>query len=378
MAAAGFIMFGIGASAFARSSTLYTLDASWQPTFPAGAHQFSGVGIAAEPPVGSGLSGSLVYVTQRGDVTLDPVLVMNGTNGSLVRSWGKEHVAASTDADPSWGAHGITVEACSWPCVQNANMADAWHRVYIEDFTGHTLRSFSSTGEMLLSVGTPGVAGNGTSPIQFDHVADADVATGSIYPGRISPTLLYASDGDGGSNNRVVKLSLPATTESLTRAPPTLEWATPARYANPHSIALHKRSGLLVVANRELAELRLLREADGTDLGVLDCGLGFGARGKPYGVRSLSHRGRDLLFVASMDNPQDHKNQRISVVDVSGLTETSGARSPCTALQTLQIPSDDYSGPHLLGVNERTGDLYAALVADAPRSTVLRFTCTGC
>ena len=123
--------------------------------------------------------------------------------------------------------------------------------------------------------------------------------------------------------------------------------------------------------------------------------------GKPFGVRTYAPRtGRglaaprarsplqgeavapdsalDLLFVASMDNPQDGRWQRISVLDASGLTEAEGAHSPCRVLQTIRIDPKVYSGPHLLGVDERTGDLYAALVADKPLSTVLRFKCIEC
>ena len=78
-----------------------------------------------------------------------------------------------------------------------------------------------------------------------------------------------------------------------------------------------------------------------------------------------------------MDNPQDGRNQRIEVLDVSGLDAAAGATSPCARVQTLVVPTQ-YSGPHLLGVDALTGDVYAALVADQPRSTVLRFKCEGC
>jgi hypothetical protein len=47
-------------------------------------------------------------------------------------------------------------------------------------------------------------------------------------------------------------------------------------------------------------------------------------------------------------------------------------------LQTITIDPTTLSGPHLLGVDTNSGDIYVALVADAPRSTVLRYTCTGC
>lgn len=192
----------------------------------------------------------------------------------------------------------------------------------------------------------------------------------------VAPTTLYATDGDGGAANRVVRLELDA--RSLA---PTVRWATGHRYHNPHSITRHARSDLLVVADREDLELRLVRASDGADRGVLDCGLGFGPEsGRPFGVRTFARGGLDLLLVASMDNPQDHLNQRISVLDVSGLsdTEAGAASRSCVLLQTITIPPAQYSGPHLLGVDEESGDLYAALVADQPMSTVLKFTCSGC
>lgn len=85
---------------------------------------------------------------------------------------------------------------------------------------------------------------------------------------------------------------------------PHLEWATPARYNNPHSIAIHQKSGLLLVADREDLHVKLLQSSDGHDLGAWDCGLEFGAKGRPFGVRTLRIDGYDLTFVAIMDNPQ--------------------------------------------------------------------------
>ena len=61
--------------------------------------------------------------------------------------------------------------------------------------------------------------------------------------------------------------------------------------------------------------------------------------------------GADVLFVASMDNPQDGKHQRISVIDVSRLSASAGASSPCAVVQTLAVDPARFSGPHLLGVS---------------------------
>jgi len=84
-----------------------------------------------------------------------------------------------------------------------------------------------------------------------------------------------------------------------------------------------------------------------------------------------------IWFVAIMYNPQDGLNQQLVILDASGLQSHEGAKSKCTVLQRLEIESK-YSGPHLLGVDKHTGDIYAALVSDTPLSTVLRFKHRGC
>ena len=355
-------------------------DPHWKPAFPNGAHTFSAVGIAfaANNP-----NSAIVFVTQRGNASIDPVLVLNASDGSLLTSWGKPHVALTPSPPPrSWGAHGLSIEQCdTYPCGEGR--ISSFFRVWIEDFTGHTMRCFSATGRLLDSVGTPGIAGNGTSPIQFGNVADAAVVAGVAAPSSPpTPGTVYASDGDGGSANRVIAFETPSN---------RVLWATPAVYANPHSIALHDASQLLVVADREHSQLRLLRARDGLDLGAWDADL-LGARdartacarcraARRHGATRRRRRRRRVARLplrGDMDNPQDGRFQRITVIDASGLSAAAGTRSPCKVVQTIPLDPAEYSGPHLLGVDRATGDLYAALVADKPRSTVLRFKCVDC
>ena len=66
------------------------------------------------------------------------------------------------------------------------------------------------------------------------------------------------------------------------------------------------------------------------------------------------------------------------MLDAQHINAADGAKSRCSLLQQIDIDPNVYSGPHLLGVDAHNGDLYAALVADAPLSTVLRYKCTGC
>ena len=431
---------------------LYALDKSWQPQFPDGAHTFSAVAVS---PSGA------IYVSQRGNTSISPILVLD-RNGTLLRSWGAKNIATRTaQSTKTWGAHGVFADR---------DVAGGPDRVWVCDFFAHALVAFDDHGIQQLTIGTPGIAGNGTSPaMQFGSVADA------VTDGKGG---VYSSDGDGGINNRVVKLQqavAQADTETGVVPPTgggippesahfTFVWATPSvprnggslagdgdLFSSPHSLALHPRSGLLLVADRGHSSTRLLRASDGKDLGRWDCGLEGG--GRPFGVRFYSgpHRhgglpladdadgaaassvtshglgslasgagtdtddgtgtdpadtsapSLDLLLLATYDNPPTGEHQRLFVIDASPLrawaeavpsvteavpsvTEASSlatgsegggghgsGRPACHVLQELPIDPSRYSGPHLLGVDPFNGDIYAALIADAPLSTVLRF-----
>jgi hypothetical protein len=346
---------------------LYSLDSTWSPAFPAGAHTFSAVGVYRDQ----------LFVTQRGNSTLPPVLRLSTQNGDYLQGWGDRDIALAQPGN-TWGAHGLSIESCNYPCVENDAFPSL--RVWIEDFTNHTVTSFSSSGKKILQIGTPGVAGNGS--LQFDHVADAFVSPGVAAPSPgpevlRAPSFVYATDGDGGYANRVMKIQVPNTNTARGDGPFEV-WVTGHVFNNPHSITLHAASQFLIVADREQQSLQLLSSETGTVLGELDCGLKFGQGfGVPFGVRTMVHDGRDMLFVASMDNPQDHMYQKITVLDISKLTLEDGAMSKCSVIQTIHIDPNEYSGPHLLGVDESTGDVYAALVADTPLGTVLRFRLDG-
>ena len=358
----------------------YALDVTWRPQLPTGTHLISAVGVAHHGAHGAPWNRpltSVVYVSQRGNTSLPPLLALNATDGTMLFGFGEAHVGRRDGARATWGAHGVVVETCSYACVPGA----AYHssvRLYVQDLIAHTLVGFGGDGTHLFTVGTPGRAGNGTMPIlQFGSVSDAVVRSGTVLAGgEVLPSIVFASDGDGGDANRVVRLCVhPSNTGVL------FEWATGPIFHNPHSITLHAPSGLLLVADRDNAQLRMLRAANGADLGAWDqCGLHLGQNGVPFAVRTLvTHTGRDLLFVATYVYPNtDGRWQRIVVLDTAGLDAAKGIDSPCTVLQTLAIDPAVYSGPHLLGVDPYTGDLYAALVADVPQSTVLRFRCSGC
>lgn len=65
---------------------------------------------------------------------------------------------------------------------------------------------------------------------------------------------------------------------------------------------------MLIVADRGHAAIKLIDAATGAGRGTWNCALGFGTganfKGVPFGVRTLVHKGRDMVLIASMDNPQ--------------------------------------------------------------------------
>lgn len=73
--------------------------------------------------------------------------------------------------------------------------------VYMPFFTGsygHTVKKYNSLGDLVQVLGTPGKKGSSLNPLQFDNPAELYVEdTGDIY----------IVDGDGGLNNRLIKLS---------------------------------------------------------------------------------------------------------------------------------------------------------------------------
>jgi hypothetical protein len=117
---------------------------------------FSAVGVSANT--------GMVYVTQRGNSTIPPVLLLN-TTGELVAMWGAHDIAVDSSSPPAatWGAHGLSIEDSDWPIAEECGSATKT-RIYVEDFTNHTVTAFcgDASGRRLFQIGTPGVAGNGT------------------------------------------------------------------------------------------------------------------------------------------------------------------------------------------------------------------------
>ena len=93
--------------ALATAAPLYTLDTTWNPSFPAGAHTFSAVGVFRTFGSTSSKRESIVYVTQRGNASIPPVLMLDAADGSLMGAWGENDVAVDRSNPPAATWYGI-------------------------------------------------------------------------------------------------------------------------------------------------------------------------------------------------------------------------------------------------------------------------------
>ena len=105
---------------------------------------------------------------------------------------------------------------------------------------GHQVFKFSASGELLLTLGTAGVAGNG--PDTFDRPPDVAVAANGD---------IFVTDGHG-RNNRVVKFSKEG--RFITAWGRT--GAAPGEFNQPHTIALDSR-GRVFVGDRSNSRIQI-------------------------------------------------------------------------------------------------------------------------
>ncbi|XP_037655938.1 NHL repeat-containing protein 3 isoform X4 [Choloepus didactylus] len=283
-------------------NTLYRLDVDW-PRYP---EYFTGATfcVAVDP-----LSG-LVYVAQRGD-RLPKVLVFT-QDGYFLRAW--NHTVDTP--------HGMF--AASTLHEQSVWITDVGSGSF-----GHTVKKYSSFGDLVQVLGTPGKKGTGLNPLQFDNPAELYVEdTGDIY----------IVDGDGGLNNRLFKLSQDFAMLWLHGGNGT----GPAQFNIPHSVTVDS-AGRVWVADRGNKRIQVFNKDTGEWLGAwTDCfteegpsSVRFTPDGK-YLVSAQLNLSR-LLFLAA---------------------PPVGLIGDCSVLSVLQLA--DQVSPHLLDVDRTTGAIYVA------------------
>ena len=164
---------------------------------------------------------------------VDPILLFDN-EGNLLDSFGAGVIL--------W-PHGMFVDSDNNVWVTDAVGAAARGGAQLDK--GHTVLKFSPSGELLMTVGTPGVSGAGTDT--FNQPSDVLVAPdGSIF----------VADGHGaGGNNRIVKFASDGTF--------LLEWGETGRelgqFRDPHALALDAE-GRLYVGDRDNSRIQIFTQ----------------------------------------------------------------------------------------------------------------------
>jgi streptogramin lyase len=189
------------------------------PQLPDSVQLVEAVGVATD-------SQDRVYIFNRGD---PPVLVCD-RDGNLQRSWG-----AGQFVRP----HGI------WIASDDT--------IYLTDDCGHSVRQFSSDGELLKTIGPSGERSE-TGAVDFDH---RNITSGGA-PYNLPTNSVLAQNGDlyvtdGYGNARVHRFS--SSGELLA------SWGEPGsgpnKFCVPHGIGVD-RDGRLYIADRENSRIQIL------------------------------------------------------------------------------------------------------------------------
>lgn len=281
---------------------LYRLDVGW----PKRPEDFTGATFCVAV---DSLNG-LVYVAQRGD-DVQKVLVFT-EDGYFLRAW--NHTVDTP--------HGMF--AASTPQEQAVWITDVGSGPF-----GHTVKKYDSFGDLVQVLGTPGQSGAGLNPLQFDSPAELYVEdTGDIY----------VVDGDGGLNNRLIKLSQDLRVLWLRGE----RGAGPAQFHVPHSVTVDS-SGRVWVADRGNKRVQAFERDTGAWLGAWDdC---FAEEG-PSSIRFTP----------------DGQQAVVAQLNLSRLLFLAappvGSVGPCSVRRSIQLA--DQVSPHLLDVSGRTGAIYVA------------------
>ncbi|XP_045925129.1 NHL repeat-containing protein 3-like [Micropterus dolomieu] len=283
---------------------LYKLDLSW----PRNPELFTGevFGVAVNQYTG------VVYVAQRGD-NVPKVLVFT-THGDFLMSWN-----TTTLEMP----HGIFL----------ADAASLNPTVWITDVGngpyGHCIKQYSPSGKLLQVLGTPGKAGSGLNPLQFDQPAEIFVHDSGE---------MYIVDGDGGMNNRLIKLS--KDQEVLWMHGEKGQGL--AQFYIPHSVTVDHAQRVWV-ADRGNKRIQVFNSVTGDWLGTW--GSCF-TEDAPYSVRLTPDK---KYFVVVQLN-----TNQISLLDAPPV----GLIGQCTVISVIQLA--DEVRPHFVDLDLKTGALYVA------------------
>jgi DNA-binding beta-propeller fold protein YncE len=265
-----------------------------------------------------------VFVFNRGKI---PILIFDRA-GKLQGSWGEGLFARP---------HGITIGPDD--------------SVYITDDLDHTVKKFTSDGELLLTFGSSG-APSDTGAASQDFRTIKRAAGPFHFPTNVALATdgsLYITDGYG--NARVHKFSKEGRH--------LFSWGEPGTGAGqfrlPHGIAVGP-DGTVVVADRENSRLQFF-SPDGQFLKewteiARPCQVVVDADGVIY-VAELGYRA--AMWPGTSAPEPDATGGRVSIIDLGGevMARYGGGSNPCAP--------GDFFAPHDLCLDSR-GDLYVGEV----------------
>lgn len=258
------IALGAGPVSARSAAGGYALVSGWPQGLPSNATRFTAAAVVQDT----------VFVAQRGTAFPQPLMTFDRTSGALTGSFGRAVVAGSTTA--GFGVHGM-----------NAALVSSGHaQLFVTDVLNHTVSVLTLDGQLQAQVGTPGLAGSGTAPLQFGSVADVDF---DVMGG-----VAYVSDGDGGVNARVLALDMNNALH--------LRWvvgsngSAPGQFSSPHTVTYHQGSDTILVGDRGNARIQQLAAADGRVIDVWTCI----QPARPWGLRYVYQH--DVLLMADGDD----------------------------------------------------------------------------
>jgi hypothetical protein len=317
-------------------SASYVPDPTWVPTLPAGLTSGKVSALAVD-------RRSNVFIGQRG--TGAPPVMVFANNGTYLRGFGSEIK----------GFHGMQIQ----PMTNTAKHDILW----VTDTKDHDVKKYDSvTGKLLLRIGTTGTAGNGTDPVQFGTVADiAFDSFGNIY----------ISDGDGGVNNRVMKLSSDDTHAA--------QWIAgnggnvEGHFSSPHSLDYDEHSDCVYVADRNNFRIDVLEGKTGATKSTIaqECFPGAATdNATAWSVRI--DKARYILYVAvahSALKGYSPTQARIVAFDISKKDDDAACPKVLKTFDVGQKPeagaSFQWTLHEIASDPQAYGDVYGATV-DAP------------
>ncbi|XP_071487596.1 NHL repeat-containing protein 3-like [Diadema antillarum] len=292
-------------------STYYKLDPQW----PVDSDAFQGPVYSAAVDDRNGE----VFVSQRGD-GIPHILVFEEETGKLLRNFTYSNSSVLQDL------HGMRYQYNQTNQIGYVWVTDVGDGPY-----GYTVKRLRTDGALDMMLGVAGKAGTSLQPLQFGNVADLAFNEEGT---------LYIADGDGGVNNRVVKVAL-RNSGGMAIWSVGRNGTNPGQFRIPHSVELDE-GGRMWVADRMNGRLQAFDSKTGELLGEWSSCF---KDGQPYSVRLSKDKGHFIVT-------QLQSNQ-IALVKAP---PKAGPIGECLRLDT--IPTGNDTKPHLVAVSQQSGAFY--------------------